>query len=185
MQFLLDHVGAILVGMTVFLIMIALQFQAGEAMVDHTQYYAARQQLLSFTEGLEADLQNIGLGAPDSTSINTVDSTVIEFVRLLDLDDTVLSTIRYELVASDTVEIDGADVTLYEIQRFEDGVLSGMSPAYISDFTLELRDEDGAVVTDPDAAAAVHVALTMISPFKRDNYLDELHWARTIYAPNM
>ena len=186
MQFILDHIASILIGSIVLLVIVGLMFQGNEAMVDQPSYYAAKAQTRVLTEMIEADFGNVGLGVPPGTDIvNEATATATEFLRLIDPDDTVLATVRYEMAPVDTVMIDGQEVPLYEVQRLVNGAVDGKSPARMSEFQVEFRDLDGTPVADPTTAKAIHVQFTMIPPFTEKGYLNQTHWGRTFRSPNL
>ena len=187
MQFILDHISASLVGGTVLLILLVAQVRTGEVVVDQTSYYVAKTQLLNMNDMVEADFKNVGFGVPASTPVfNVVTDDATEFLRLLDPDDTNLATVRYELVPTDTLEIDEEEVPVFEVQRIVDGVLTGKTPASMIVFDVELRNVEGDPVADPVDAETVHVRYEMAMPFDTDaRYLKKVHWTRTFLAPNL
>ena len=187
MQILLDHITATLIGGTVILILAVSQFRTSEAVVDQTSYYAVKRQILEMTEMIESDFKNIGLGVPAGTPVfNEVSENAIEFLLLLDPDDTALSVVRYTEVPTDTLEIDGEDIPVFEVQRIVNGTVSGRSPARMSEFVVELRNVEGDPVSSPEDAETIQVRLSMIPPFSPDKgFLKESHWTRTFTPANL
>ncbi|WP_457651834.1 hypothetical protein [Rhodocaloribacter sp.] len=187
MQILLDHITATMIGGTVLLILAVSQFRTSEAVVDQTSYYASKRQILEMTEMIEFDFKNIGLGVPAGTPVfNEVSENAVEFLMLLDPDDTALSVVRYVTVPTDTLELDGKEVPVYEVQRIVNGTVSGRSPARMSEFVIELRNVEGDPVGDPEDAETIHVRFSLIPPFSADKgFIKESHWARTFSAPNL
>ena len=186
MQFILDNIAAIIVAAVVSLILLSLQLQAGEAMVDQTSYYAAKESSLSMSEMVEDDFQNIGTGVPVGTDIFTnVSATVVEFRRLINVTDITYSTVRYEAFPTDTIDVEGTEVPLFEVQRSVDGVYSGKGPSRMSAFMVELRDAAGTPVVSWGDAEAIYVQFTMIPPYTDENFMRQTSWGRTFRPANL
>ncbi len=187
MQVLLDHITATMIGGTVLLILAVSQFRTSEAVVDQTSYYASKRQVLEMTEMIEFDFKNIGLGVPMGSSVfNEVSQDAIEFMMLLDPDDTALSVVRYQKVPTDTLEIDGEEVPVFEVQRIVNGTVSGRTPGRMSEFVTELRNIEGDPVSSPEDAKTIHVRFSLIPPFNADKgFLKSSNWTRTFTPANL
>jgi len=187
MQILIDHITATMIGGTVLLILTVAQFRTNAAAIDQTSYYASKKQVLELTNMIEADFKNIGLGVPSGTPVfNEVTSTALEFKMLLDPGDPVYSTVRYEVVPADTLELDGQNVPLTKLRRIVNGVLTGQSPPRMTEFVVELRNVLGNPVANPEDTETIHVHFALVPPFNADDgYIKKTYWTRTFLAPNL
>ncbi len=176
-----------MIGGTVILILAVSQFRTSEAVVDQTSYYASKRQILEMSEMIEFDFKNIGLGVPAGTSVfNEVTETTIEFLMLLDPDDTALSVVRYTEIPTDTLELDGEEIPLFEVRRIVNGTISGRSPARMSEFVVELLNVEGDPVSSPEEAKMIHVRYSVIPPFSAEKgFLKASNWSRTFTPANL
>lgn len=200
MQFLLDHISAILIAGVIFLMLIVLKFEGQEAQVDTTQYYANRTHMISLIETLQRDFQNLGSGvAPDEAMILgyswTESDKSLEFRATL---DTTLAApverIKYQLVPTPTADLLPAcldeTVQCYEIHRFlYDGTtyhLDGKSVNTITAFTIELLTANGNVVgIDPNAAREIFVQVAALSPMGEDQIIGQTRWQTRFHPLNL
>ncbi len=186
MQFMYDHLAASLLGIAVFLILVASHVRLDETSRDQTRYYSAKTHLLNATEMIEHDFEYIGAGVArnDSIFISKTDST-FEFMAKIQSEDAAPSKVTYRRVATEVVTIAGEAVQLYEVQRLVNDVLTGKAIPTMKQFEMELRDSNDAPVAAFDAVAAVHVRFVVWSPLGGEDELHEARWSRTFWPRNL
>jgi hypothetical protein len=94
--------------------------------------------------------------------------------------------VEYDLVETDSVLIDGEQVQMYRLDRFEDGTQVGGGPSTIRTFRVTLLTESGAAAT-PATARLIRIALVVVYPFgeSEDAYLYQTHWGTTVQPVNL
>jgi hypothetical protein len=197
MWFIQDHLSSIIIGSVLLLVLIQVIVQGQEASVDLVQHYAGRAQATSLVTMMQGDLPNVGAGV-DAADDAIVDYSWSEtggtftFQATTDTSTTATpQTIRYQLVAADSVEVesDGVTETLpaYTLQRLvESGgtyVLTGASSSTILDLDLRLlKDDETAVSTDLDETRIIEIELEMLSSLGQDEAVGRIYW-RTRFRP--
>lgn len=138
MQFLLDHLTALLVASSVLLLAIVSRTDASQLAIEQTSHYSARAQVQTFTRWLQRDLTSIGenYGAGQSSFTMPTQSTsgvtngmttLFQFSRdSLNTAGTGVTTryrvfIRYRLTSrgSTAVDNESAPVQLFGVERDE------------------------------------------------------------------
>jgi len=182
-----DHLAATVVGCVVVLILLSLGAGVGDTENGVQIYEASRRQSQAFAQQLEGDLLNTGFGVPAADAIESWSASSIVIHRKADT--TAAATplrIEYRRVQDHTVAIDGVDTPIYEIQRYQDGVRSGGSPAALSSYSLVLLDASGAPTSMPANARAVRVQYQMSFGRQADDYsASASRYERTFYPPNL
>lgn len=180
MQFLLDHLSAIVVSGIVLLILLGVSLASQTSAVQAVQADARFAAADAIVDMLEGDLPNVGAGvaagddrilALEGTAALT---TAFEFSGAVGASATAaVERVRYELEEAGTVVVgQGAaqqTVPAYTLRRLvHDGSafrLSGASRSTVTAFTVRLLDAAGAPVGSPlDAARVAEVALATASP---------------------
>ena len=188
MQFLLDHLSAALVGGVVILILGVIGIRAGESTTGAQIYESSRRYNQAFAQQLEGDLLNVGYGVPAATDplLEWTDST-FRFLRRIDtLAASPVAEVTYRRATVGAVEIDGAAVPLYRVDRFVDGVRTGGSPPTLSAYRLALVTRSGAETADLDAALGVRVAFrTSFGTTGDDHVGSASRFERTFYPANL
>ncbi|MEM6784319.1 MAG: hypothetical protein AAF624_11370 [Bacteroidota bacterium] len=195
MQSVLDHLNASIVGTGVLLVLVGITLVGNETTVDQSFFTAARTQAQAFADVLEEDFINIGSGVPtaldDLVAFNAANT--FTFRRKLDPADTTFAEISYQWAAVNTIQMEmdsgtTQTVPLYQVTRTVDGVQSGASPATLSEFTIDLRDDAGASTTTLGDASRLHVRFEAL--YAGANTVSEhtdrrSRWARTYHPPNL
>ena len=101
MQFLLDHIAAVLITTILLLVIMATQFAGQQTNIDATQYYDAKIRLLDLVQSVERDFTNIGSG------LDSVKFAIQEF-------DTVSVPARITFAARTDSTIPGSQLVTYQ-----------------------------------------------------------------------
>lgn len=189
MQLIFDHISSILIASAVILIVLSTQFQAQRSATEQTIAYASKKMTLDLASMLEQELALIGDGTDSTiTDIQTNadgQTTVFEFWREDEVGTP--TEITYRLTESDMEVIDGDSVQLYQMDRYEDDVLSGGGGSRLRHFQLTLLDEAGSVTGTVADARLVRAVVVNAFPYgsSADAYLFESHWGITIRPMNL
>lgn len=198
MFFHFDNLSATLIASAVVLIVISAQVRLRDAGIEQTALLTAKGQALELGDWLQQDLGNAGYGIPlresfieeyqvDATTENT---KRFSFRRKLQATDTTPTLITYELIAADTVMVDGEAVQLYQLQRCQDTTtcpagstsIEGKSPDMLTYFRIDLMDENGGTWTAGTSNAYyLRVRFSITSPMSiKRNQLREAHWGTVL-----
>ena len=189
MQFILDHISAILISTAVVLLVLSTQFNAQRAGVEQTIAYASKKQTLEMADYIEDELLLIGDGTTDLiVSVETNDegeTTLFSFWR--DDDDGTDMLVSYTLTETSTVEIDDETIQMYRMDRFEDGVASGGGSSTIEHFRITMLDENGSVTGSTTDARLLRVAIINVYPYgdSDDTYMFRNYWGITLRPMNL
>ena len=189
MILLLDHINAMIIGATAFLIVMALQLRMNELTVEQVANYALKTQAADLAVWMEDDLLRMGTNVVDEVPFaNPIDSAGVttEFTFFWDSVntavvpfDTTRFTIRYKLVQSG-LQVAGDDtLSTYRIARSQrEGTgpwqPAGSSSAMISGFTVEMLNADAKPVSNPvfhegakpDSVRNTRLRFSMATPFQ-------------------
>lgn len=136
MHVLLDHLTAVIVGGFVVIILLsALTLRSTESQ-ETTRTYITQQSLASFTEVLEADLENMGMQMPAGVSIIVTYTPENLTFWGLDGPEGNIAQIGYTRTSVGTRD----SLTLYRVDRFVNGVASGSIEGEVTQFELTLLD---------------------------------------------
>ena len=179
MQLIYDNIVASMIGAMVLLIMVAANHQTRLASAEATSYYMLQQQMLNFTATVQRDMQNV-------SSVNMVaeEDSVFSFRAQVTPADTSKRLIEYRRQVTGTRHDDeGNLVTLYQIVRFVDGNAAGGSIATITDWIVQVLNEEGNAATDVADARQVAVAVGATMPIEvkalRGQTVDATEWQAT------
>ena len=186
MPFTLDNLAAVLISGVLVLILVTMQFRAQQANQDRLVLYTAKKQTLSFADVLVRDLSNLGVEMPRDQRISRHSvngdglTDTLRFSRVNTAGDTL--NIEYRLVVADTIVHQDTTV-LYQVERYENGVLSGGSTPTMRSFTIELLDERGATIAvNLRETRQVRIGFVNVMPFgdPDDHYLPSTYWGTTL-----
>ncbi|MBO6575337.1 MAG: hypothetical protein JJ896_07980 [Rhodothermales bacterium] len=183
MNVLLDNLSSTLVFATVALVLAATQFRMQKDTAEVTIAYMAKKQLLSFAEMIEDEYELIGEGISGTKiQTHTTDAngktTSFVFNREISSVDT---QVEYRLVATDTVQVQGRDVPIYRVDRFEAGVKVGGGPALLTDFRVDLLTSTGGGATTSTAELVrIRMSLAHTVGDMDDSNVNVSYWGMTL-----
>lgn len=193
MNVLLDNLTATIVAMSVLAMLVAMQYRAQEASVERTIAYSAKKQTIEFGKWIQDDIANVGAGVSfgtvsvqELTTNSSGNTNLFRFRRKMNASDTDPVDVTYQLVESDTINVDGSVVYLYELRRRVDGTLEGTSPPTVTRFRIEMLNENGSLTAAPSEARQVRIRFSTAMPFSEDrhSFLREAHWGTTVPIRN-
>lgn len=178
MTFLLDNLGATLIGGTVFLILLfTARFGQAES-VETTVHYASSRSAASYGATLTRELRSLSR----VVSLRETDG-VFEFDARVTPGDTTQRRVVYRRVEAGSR--DGQP--LYRVQHTVDGALVGESPVLITDWQVEARRADGSLAASPSEAAQVTVSFEAAAPFAlatdASEEVEQTRWATAVFPP--
>ncbi|MDX1740687.1 MAG: hypothetical protein R3178_05305, partial [Rhodothermales bacterium] len=188
MQFLLDHIAAVVITGFIILIIGAVSFRGQTASIDSTQYFAQKRMLLDLVQMAERDFTNIGSGGtPPGTAIISFDTsgTVKEFTFRARPDSIAVpnfiltppSTIAYEWQEVGTLNLTTGSAKAYTVERKVDGVVAGRSTGYITSFDIDFFAAGGtSVAATADSMRVIRLDVTAVSPLGRGNNIEQSRW---------
>lgn len=217
MIFIYDNLTATLVSGAVLLILFSMQVRLGRLNVEQTSTYMSKMHSLDFADWLEDDLLDMGKHMDEAKTPlfdeleydSAGRTTRFTFFRndVVDDDgdgfknDTLQYAIRYDLAYTETREVDGEEVDLFQVERrvctrklpaiapclsYE---LTGSSIGLLQHFKIDMLDRDGASISDASTVAAsdpfriqqTRVQFAMASPVAANtNQLRTMHWGATL-----
>lgn len=198
MQFIFDHIIAILITSVIVLILHSIQFLSLETNVDEVSNYAAKETTLDLAEIIQEDF-NLTLHRYDVAHApflwpTVVDgqTTLLQFYRdslLISTSptDTVRLQTRYQLQFSDSVYTREGQVAVYELSRHEcrtsgPGICSpwvntGSSAALLKDFTVTPLRANKSVASGVNDSHYLRVSFVMLPPYQSEKQtIRNLHW---------
>lgn len=189
MQFVLDHLSAILISSAVLLLVLSTQFSAQRAATEQSIAYAAKKQTLSMAEFLEQDFLLIGEGTPDGiasiTQSESGNTSAFSFWREDDLGLPML--VSYTLTELDSVDIKGDMYQLYRLNRMENLASAGGGGSSLINFTITMLDETGSPTDTISEARLLRITAVNAYPYgSSDNmYLFRSFWGITVRPRNL
>lgn len=202
MQFLFDHLTAVMISGLIILVAVQVQRTSQDTQVETTRYYANRTHLVAFIDMLERDFQNIGSGV-DPAQPMILDFSWTDSQKYLEFRATVDTTasapveqIKYQLVPTHLVDMgqEGTPemVQCYELQRLVydpvalDYQLDGKSAETLTDFEIELRTGAGYPVgANLDETRAILVRVGALSPLGVDRITERTRWQTRFQPVNL
>ncbi|GEM_PF-2793360 len=182
MFLLFDNLTATIIGGTIILVISAISLGIQQASTERAVVHAAKQGLLTIAEFMERDIHTAGSGLnTGEQAITGAGEDWIEIQYRLEEDNPQPLRIRYEAVPVDTLISPADTLVLYELQRKENGVITGRSLPYIAYVSFALLDENEQEVGSPSGAVMIRVRLSMALPFDshEDAYIRRLYWGTT------
>lgn len=176
MQFIFDNLSAILIAGVLFLILVAVNHRTRVATVESSNYYALKQQQLSFVEVIKRDMQNI-------TELQTIteDPMTLEFRFRARTDPSDMNdhAIVYRREAAEVKE----GQTLYQIRRIVDGMSDGGSMSTIIVWHIVAQNEEGVQVTNVNNARQIYLRFEALNPFEKGETVGKSQWETTFRPP--
>lgn len=198
MFFHFDNLSATLIASAIILIVIGAQVRVQDVHLEQTALLTAKSHALEMGDWLQQDMSNAGYGVPlresfiEDYAVDGASGSTkrFSFRRKLQESDTSPTLVTYELIAGDTVVVDGETVQLYQLQRCY-GVatcpagstsIDGQSPPMLTYFRIDLMDENGGTWTAGTSNAYyVRVRFSITSPMStKRNQLREAHWGTVL-----
>lgn len=203
MQLIFDHLGAVLIGVTVVLVLMTTQIRVQQNGIEQVVAHSTKTKALSLGQWLERDVASLGANfgrnlmrfeVPTydeygntthwifySDSVSTLDETTTRYLT------------RYTLKQVGLDETSDTERPLYELTRatahaiLNDGELppipnaawaeNGRSVNTLSRFRLELVDNNGTQTGNPELADFIRIEFSLIPELLRDQtFLNDLHW---------
>jgi hypothetical protein len=189
MQFMLDHIAALMVFTAVAVMVAVTQARATNDALEQTIAYASKKQLLDLAGTLEDEVKLIGQGMPPNKQITSVttnaqgETTSFKFWRNDGLQDL---EIEYKLVFVDSVTTKNGTFATYRMDRYENSVVAGSSPSSLRTFRLEPLNAAGNIV-NPNAARLVRISIINTYPMGDldDMYVGQTHFGITLQPMNL
>ena len=187
MQFILDHIAAILVYTTVALSIATLQMRTMASTTEATIAYMSKKQTLEFADMLEQEIKLIGTGtAQKITNVTTNgDGQTTNFTFWWNDGSTDLE-VEYRLIPTDSVTVDEVVIPRYRMDRYVNGALNGGGPSTIRDFRIQPLDASGNASS---AASAVMVRALVINTYAMgeldDMFIGRTFWGMTLLPMNL
>ncbi len=171
MQFLFDNIVASIVGAVILLMMVATHHRNQLASAEATSYYMLQQQVLDFTSTIQRDMQNVS--SVQNLSEDTTGAYgyagAFSFRAQTSPTDTTkrLVTYRRKQVGTRYRKGEGT-LTFFQIERIVEGAMTGGSIATITDWTIEVLNEEGNPAGTVGDAKQVRVGLAAATPVDVD-----------------
>ncbi len=210
MTLILDNLSALVVGATVFLMMLSTQLRVTEMSVEQSTSYMMKNQASSLATWVEEDILRLGenidktVEAPYENPVQANGRTT-EFTFFRDSintnvapPDTLRIQTRYDLEEIGERVLEGDTLSVYRINRnvkMGGGAWqpAGQSPPLVSVFRVDMLDMDAQVVADPVAALAAdplsvrntRVRFAMVAPYDLErSTLQQVYYGSTLIIPN-
>lgn len=176
MQFILDNLAALLIGLGIMLSLAAISQDRQVATVESGLYYALKQQQLSFIEIVQHDIN-----AATSVTSTSVDPATgaFQFSTRPDPSSDVVRTVAYV-----RVPVDGSGTAYYRVVRYVDGKESGASAPIVTSWRMELRNGEGEPVASAADGREIAVHLEVAHPTAvAAQALQKSKWEMTFHPP--
>lgn len=175
MHFLIDNLIAMIIAGAIFLILIGVNHRNQEAAFEATNFYAMRQQQLTFIDMLKRDMQNVSR----LESVQEVGNDFILFVT--EPGSSIEKRVVYRRVGV-------AGTEYFRIDRMVEtspGVFQrqGQSAATIAAWHIVARNASNQVVTDPLAATQVYIRFESVAPFREGRTIKRARWDAAFRPP--
>ncbi|MFB3131348.1 MAG: hypothetical protein ACE10K_02370, partial [Rhodothermales bacterium] len=173
MQYLLDHLAAMIIGTAVFLIVLLVNQSDREALTDTSAFYVMIRQQEEFAKILTRDLQSVEalVTAAEANGDFSFSGHIGNDPTLYDI------TYRRELARQQ----DG--VSYYRIKRLVDGQTDGGSADIITAWEIEGRDASGEPVSVPGAAVQIFVRFEVGSLIGKKARIERSYRAASFFPP--
>jgi hypothetical protein len=192
MQFLLDHIAAVVISGIILLVIIATQYRGQQTNIDATQFYDSRIRLLDMVQSVERDFTNMGSGVDSVqyaiSSFDTLSSpATISFFARTDSTDFNPHTVTYQWESTDSLTLkDKTKIPTYTVKRLIDGNMSGQSVGAITGFRVDLLTRDSlAVNANFKDVRFVNVLLRVASTLGTNAQVEETNWRKQFRPMNM
>lgn len=182
-----DQLSTALIVGTIALLIGVMQVRTQRSSVERSAMYVAKKGTLEFADYISRDLSNFGKDMPDAQRLGAFSANKagmtdsLQFWRINTKGDTL--NIIYTLVPADTVVYQDTTTTIYQVNRFENGLLAGGSMPTLRSFKIDFLSDSGASVgSNIDQAQQIQIRLSNMLPFARNPrfYLEETFWGTTL-----
>lgn len=191
MQFLLDHIAAVMITGIILLVILATQYAGQQTNIDATQYYDVKTRMLDLVESIERDFTNLGSGI-DSVkfAIQSFDTTgvpaSISFAARTDSTDPSAHIITYQWEVDGSVTLKDTTVSTFTVRRLIDGIVSGMSTGSITLLRIDLLRADSLNVGVNYAnTRLINVILRASSTLGTNEQVEQSSWRKQFRPVNM
>ncbi len=159
MNVIVDNIGATIIGATVMLVVMNVQFENQLVAAEASAYHMIQQQTLSFAQLIQRDMQNMSRVVDLHEDANS-----FEFVAQTSSVDTTQRTVEYRRIQTGTKMQDGTAVPLYQIQRYVNGVIDGSSYDALLSWQITAENQDGNAATIPAEVSQIDVKFVATMP---------------------
>ena len=174
---------------SVLLLVLSTQFNAQRAAIEQSISYAAKAQMLQMADMIEQELLLIGDGTDDTIGTVTTNAAgeTTEFSFYREDDSGTPMEVSYQLVETESVEINDETTQLYRMDRYEDGDLVGGGSSTLSHFRITMLDGAGSVTASVSSARLlrVSVANAFAHGEAQDMFMFESYWGITVRPMNL
>ncbi len=195
MIFIYDNLTATIIAMSVFLLLVTIQFRTTQTNIAQTSRNIVKEQAQGFATWLEDDLekmgQNIGPGSappynvafddPTDSSGVTVDFTFYQD-SIVSTSSTMRVATQYRVKKTGTRVVEADTVDLYQLTRYRQ---EGASASWVEDgrsidalgyFDVDMLNRDAqpiinprsAAQTDQDTVRSTRVRFSVVAPFQNE-----------------
>jgi len=187
MAVLLDHASAMMVGLALMMMLAVVQIRAQRMAAERTIMHIAKTQTLEFADALTREMSNMGASLPSDQRVDRLASLAegrtdtLQFWRKNASAEEL--NIRYTLVPTDTVEVDGDAVPLFAVRRYSNDVQTGGSMSSLESFDIGLLDDHGQDVgSQLTKTRQVRVSFVNSIPLRRSDgwYLNRTYYGTTL-----
>jgi hypothetical protein len=195
MQWIIDHLAAFVIGCTVVMLLAVLQLRSQDAVIESTQFNAARTAAMLLTEVLEQDIANIGAGQLSKIgaviSLDTTETVKsFRFRTLIDRNNATPSDVEYRWRQDGEVTLRNKTVPRYSVSRVVGTTEFPLSGNVVTSFRVHLLDHSLDTIkvntlTALSATRRIDVGLTLVSPLGTGELVEETRWERQIIPINM
>lgn len=200
MQFLQDHLAALIVAAVVVFLLAFVQIGGQEGAIDAVRFQSGRTSTDQIGEFVTQDLANLGagvpLGSPRIHALNgSAPTTLFEFSgAVAPAAAAPVQRIRYRLIPTDTMEVlvGGRRHVLpgHELRRevLDSGTwrYTGGSSSVLVDFSIELLGQDGSPIgAAVETARTARVRFVAASPLAGGRRAGVTRWERLIPLFNL
>jgi hypothetical protein len=189
MQEQLGSIVAAAVGFTVLAIVASTNMRGQEAAIEAQQFMTAKKSAVAFSTMMARDFRNVGANypayplSPDSVigSLDTLSHPrVFEFIGQANRGLTP-GLIRYEWDVAGTIAVKDSLIDYYQVKRFVNGQLAGMSTGAVTSMSIRLRDANGDDVLLAADTRQIEVSLRIVSSLGSGRIMDWVRWKEVIH----
>ncbi len=155
MQFIFDNLIAMMVTGVIILILATNYQSSRRESIDTTAYYSLNRSVSSFKEVVNRDLRCLS----GVVSLSEVDSSFQFFARVSPGGSTE-HLVEYRRTLGELYD----GVQTFRISRLVDGQPDGETAFELTDWQLQILDDDGLPATGPENADRVHFAFEAMTP---------------------
>ncbi len=200
MQFLQDHLAAVIIAGVVVFLLAFVQVSGQEGAIDAVRFQAGRSSTDALGEFMVQDLANLGAGVPTGserihTLTGTAPTTLFEFSgAVAPTANAVVERVRYRLVAIDSLDVNiGAEAHALQGYELRREVLAGGSWQYtggsastLVDFRIDLLAANGTSVGAAlQTARTARVRFVAASPLAGGRRAGVTRWERLVPLYNL